>query len=239
MPDRLSPLDVSFLYFEEPTTPMHVGGVAVFQAPGRRASTTTGWSADRRPHRLRPALPPAHPLGAGPPGQPGLGRRRGLRHHLPRAPVGAAAPGTDAQLRELVARVQSRPLDRNRPLWEMYLVEGSRDGRFAIITKTHHAMVDGVGAVDIGQVILDTTPEPARDARRTPGGPAPSRPGSSWSPARSPRRCAGRPARVDTVRGGLSDVRSTVGRLGGAAGGLLAAARTVGAGRARRARSTR
>ena len=83
-------------------------------------------------------------------------------------------PGTDAQLRELVARVQSRPLDRNRPLWEMYLVEGLSGDRFAIITKTHHAMVDGVAAVDIGQVILDTSPEP-RDT-----------PEDTWRPAAEP-----------------------------------------------------
>ena len=100
-------------------------------------------------------------------------------------------PGTDAQLRELVARVQSRPLDRARPLWEMYLVEGLADDRFAIITKTHHAMVDGIGAVDIGQVILDASPGRRASGRPTPGGRRPSRPGPSWSPARSPRRSAG------------------------------------------------
>ena len=102
-------------------------------------------------------------------------------------------PGTDAQLHELVARLMSRPLDRNRPLWEMYLVEGLSDDRFAVITKTHHAMVDGVSAVDIGQVILDIDPSP----RSTPARLVASAPGavlgSSWSPARSPMPCAVRP----------------------------------------------
>ena len=69
-------------------------------------------------------------------------------------------PGTPAQLTELVARLMSRPLDPDRPLWEVYLVEGLADGRFAIITKTHQAMVDGVTTIDIGQVLLDPTPEP-------------------------------------------------------------------------------
>src|SRR3954470_5914782 len=69
-------------------------------------------------------------------------------------------PGTDAQLRELVGRLQSRQLDRNRPLWEIYLVEGLEGGQVAIITKTHHAMVDGVSAVDIGTVILDVERTP-------------------------------------------------------------------------------
>src|SRR6476646_8258210 len=58
-------------------------------------------------------------------------------------------PGSDEQLQELVARVQARPLDRARPLWELYLVEGLTGGRFAIVTKTHQALVDGVNAVDI------------------------------------------------------------------------------------------
>ena len=61
-------------------------------------------------------------------------------------------PGSDEQLRELVSRLMSRRLDRNRPLWEMYLVEGLGGGRIAIISKTHHAMVDGISAIDIGQV---------------------------------------------------------------------------------------
>ena len=115
-------------------------------------------------------------------------------------------PGTDAQLRELVGRVQSRPLDRNRPLWEMYLVEGLSDDRFAIITKTHHAMVDGIGAVDIGQVILDTSPEP----RETPAGHLAARRRAVLGRAGGRRgrrdRCAGPSALVDTVRGGLSEL---------------------------------
>ena len=64
-------------------------------------------------------------------------------------------PGSTAQLEEFVARVQARALDRERPLWELYLVEGLEGGRFAIVTKTHEALVDGVHAVDIGQVIVD------------------------------------------------------------------------------------
>ena len=125
MPDRLSPLDVSFLYLEEPTTPMHVGGVAVFQAPDDGLRLRPAGRPDPRPDRLRAALPPADPLGARPAGQPGLGRRRGLRRHLPRAPVGAArARAPTPSCASSSARVQSRPLDRNRPLWEMYLVEG-------------------------------------------------------------------------------------------------------------------
>jgi len=83
-------------------------------------------------------------------------------------------PGTDDQLQEFVARIQSRQLDRHRPLWEVYLIEGLEHGRFAIVTKTHHAMVDGISAVDISQLIL--TPEPTQ---------VPSRP-DPWRPQPEP-----------------------------------------------------
>ena len=64
-------------------------------------------------------------------------------------------PGSMAQLEELVARIFARPLDRTRPLWEMYLIEGLADGRFAILAKSHQTLVDGISTIDIGQVILD------------------------------------------------------------------------------------
>ena len=63
------------------------------------------------------------------------------------------------QLRELVARIVSRPLDRNRPLWEVYFVEGLEDGRVAVLSKAHQALVDGAQIVDLAQVLLDRTPE--------------------------------------------------------------------------------
>ena len=193
MPDRLSPLDVSFLYFEEPTTPMHVGGVAVFQAPKggfdhdslvRLISARIAFVPRYRqrvkwvPGRL------ANPVWVD-------DEDFDVSYHVRRSAL--PRPGTEAQLAELVARVQSRPLDRSRPLWEMYLVEGLSDDRFAIITKTHHAMVDGIGAVDIGQVILDTSPDGRERPVDTwrPGAGAVA--GPSWWPARSPRRPAGRP----------------------------------------------
>ena len=63
------------------------------------------------------------------------------------------------QLRELVARIASRPLDRTRPLWEVYFVEGLAEGRIALLTKSHQILVDGRETVDIGQVLLDTSPD--------------------------------------------------------------------------------
>ena len=231
MADRLSPLDASFLYVEEPTTPMHVGSVAVFDAPkggfdyDRLVDLISERIAFVPRYRQRVRDVPAHlanPIWVD-------DEHFDIGYHVRRSAL--PRPGNDEQLFELVARVQSRPLDRARPLWEMYLVEGLSGQRFAIITKTHHAMVDGIGAVDIGQVILDSSPEPARATSR-------KRAAVAWQPRREPSwveliagavsDTARRPtAAIDTVRGGLSEVRSTAGRLAGVAGGLFAAGLTA------------
>jgi diacylglycerol O-acyltransferase / wax synthase len=128
-------------------------------------------------------------------------------------------PGTIDQLRELVGRVQSRHLDRGRPLWELYFVEGLADGRFAMLTKTHHAMVDGEDILDIGSLILDATAKP----RKTPA--------DGWVPEREPSMVGlvvdavedtlRRPTQVlDTVRAGVADARALTQR----AFGVLSAA---------------
>src|ERR1700710_2394404 len=79
-----------------------------------------------------------------------------ITYHIPRSAL--PAPGSDAQLHDLVARLGSRPLDKSRPLWEMYLVEGLAKNRVAIYTKTHQALVNGMSAVEIGHGIGDPTP---------------------------------------------------------------------------------
>jgi WS/DGAT/MGAT family acyltransferase len=224
--DRLSALDVSFLYMEGPTTPMHVGGLAVFQPPDE------GFDYDRLlsliedriglvpRYRQKIRWVPGHV--AGPVWVDDADFD--ITFHVRRSAL--PRPGSDAQLRELVGRLMSRRLDRNRPLWEMYLVEGLEGGRIAVITKTHHAMVDGVSAVDIGQVILDVTPTP-RDV-----------PDDLWMPQPPPSplglvvdavtEIVRRPTAVaDTVRMGLLDARTTATKLAGAVGGLAAAARVA------------
>jgi WS/DGAT/MGAT family acyltransferase len=82
--------------------------------------------------------------------------RRHVRH------VAVPRPGRLDQLRDLVGRVMSEPLDMSRPLWQLYLIEGLRGGRHAYVSKTHHALVDGVAAVDVGTILLDATPEGAK-----------------------------------------------------------------------------
>jgi WS/DGAT/MGAT family acyltransferase len=224
MPDRLQPLDVSFLYLETGTRPMHVGGLAVFEPPA------DGFDYDRFvdliEHRI--SLVPryrqkiksvpghlANPVWVD-------DSQFDLGYHVRRSAL--PRPGSDEQLRELVARVQSRPLDRHRPLWEMYLVEGLAGGRFAVIQKTHHAMVDGISAVDIGQVILDTSPVP-REVPEDLWMPRPE-PGAANLLIDAVGELVRRPtAVVDTVRIGLADARSVAGKVSGAVGGFLSAAR--------------
>lgn len=218
MVERLTSLDASFLYLEEPHTPMHVGGVLILEAPSAGVDALADLVAARLSlvprYRQRVAQVPGHL--ANPVWVDDLDFD--LTYHLRRSAL--PRPGTEAQLLDLVSRLTSRPLDRTRPLWEAYLVEGLSDGRVAVITKTHPALVDGLSAIDIGQVLLDVDPE------------APTPEPVEWRPRRPPSgvqllwdaldEYANRPSSVvDTARGAVLDVRSTAGRLAGAAGGLL------------------
>ncbi len=99
-----------------------------------------------------------------------------LGYHVRRSAL--PRPGSKDQLRELVARIVSRPLDRSRPLWEVYLVEGLEGGRFALLSKSHQILVDGVETVDLGQVLLDVSPEPKTLAH------------DEWQPRRRPTSAA-------------------------------------------------
>jgi diacylglycerol O-acyltransferase / wax synthase len=224
--ERLSALDVSFLYLETPTTAMHVGSVARFEPqPDQPFDYDALCSLVSRRISLAPRYRqkvrwvPGHlanPVWVD-------DEDFDITYHVRRSAL--PKPGTDDQLRELVGRLQSRQLDRHRPLWEMYLVEGLADGRFAIITKTHHAMVDGISAVDIATLILDLEPTP-RDT-----------PPDTWVPHPEPSRAAllgaavadtlRRPTQVvETMRSGVTDVRATADRLLGAVSGVAEIART-------------
>jgi WS/DGAT/MGAT family acyltransferase len=157
--ERLSVLDELFLHLEGPDTHMHVGGVAVFEGP------TPSWAemlagVESRLHlvpRFRQKLLTI-PYGLGRPvwvDDPHFN----LTHHLRQTSL--QQPGDEAALKELVAHIMSEQLDRAKPLWEMWLVEGLADGRFAVISKTHHCVVDGVSGTDIMSVLMD----PQREAR--------------------------------------------------------------------------
>ena len=138
--------------------------------------------AHPRPPRPRAALPPEARLPAGRDRPPALDRRPALQPRVPRPQrLAAAARARDEQLRKLVGRIYSERLDRAKPLWELLLVEGLSGGRFAIISKTHHSVVDGVSGIDIATALFDVSrdQQPRRRAR-APGSrsPSPRRPSS-------------------------------------------------------------
>nr|WP_275578389.1 wax ester/triacylglycerol synthase family O-acyltransferase [Yimella sp. NH-Cas1] len=152
----MTSLDASFLYLEDATTPMHVGSVMVFDPPaeGFEYDNIIDLVSNRIAYVPRYRQRVRH--------TPGRisnpvwvdDRDFDITYHVRRSAL--PKPGNTAQLEEFVGRIQSRALDRDRPLWELYLVEGLERGRFAIVTKTHQALVDGVNAIDIGQVIVDS-----------------------------------------------------------------------------------
>lgn len=212
MLDRLTPVDSSFLYLEGPVTAMHVGSVLVFDTPeeGFDHDTLMALVANRIAyvHRYRQRIRQV-PAGLGGPVWVD-DADFDLTYHVRRS--GLPRPGTHDQLAEFVARIQSRLLDRSRPLWEIYLVEGLEDGRFALVTKTHQAMVDGVHGLDIGQVILDENPvEVVPIVQTWTPSPEPSDAElltrSALSTMTSPRRL------WDGVRSGVTDLRHTGSRV--------------------------
>ncbi|WP_256841304.1 WS/DGAT/MGAT family O-acyltransferase [Ornithinimicrobium cryptoxanthini] len=208
MLDRLTPVDSSFLYLEGPVTAMHVGSVLVFETPeeGFDHDTLMALVANRIAyvHRYRQRIR-AVPAGLGGPVWVD-DADFDLTYHVRRS--GLPRPGTHDQLAEFVARIQSRLLDRSRPLWEIYLVEGLQDGRFALVSKTHQAMVDGVHGLDIGQVILDENPVDVVPIVQT-WTPAPE-PSDAELLARSALSTMTSPRRLwDGVRGGVTDLRHT------------------------------
>jgi len=175
LPDRLSPLDASFLFAEHRTAAMHVGAVMTF-APPERGPLDLDALVELIGRRL-PLVPRYRQKVRDVPGHLGLpvwvdDPGFDLAFHVRRSAL--PAPGSEQVLRELVGRLLARQLDRSRPLWEVYLIEGLADGRFAVVTKTHHAMVDGLASMDIGAVLLDPTPQP----RQTPP--------DDWDPAPEP-----------------------------------------------------
>jgi diacylglycerol O-acyltransferase len=156
--DRLTGLDSSFLHLERDSAHMHVAGCAVFAGSAPPYDDLVA-AIEARLHlvpRYRQRLAFV-PLAQGRPvwvDDPYFNLHYHVRHTaLPR-------PGGDAELKRLAGRVFSQALDRGRPLWELWLVEGLAGGRFAILTKTHHALVDGISGVDIATVLFDTSPDP-------------------------------------------------------------------------------
>jgi diacylglycerol O-acyltransferase / wax synthase len=157
--DRLSAIDASFLHQEKQASHMHVGALVMFEGPPPARDDFIAHIRSRLPlvprYRQRLAFPRfemGRPFWVD---DPSFNIDYHVRHTaLPR-------PGSDEQLRQLVGRIFSQRLDRSKPLWEVWLVQGLEGGRFALISKTHHALVDGVSGVDIATVLFDLQPVPA------------------------------------------------------------------------------
>lgn len=202
------------------TTPMHVGSVLVFQPrdggfdyDGLVALISNRISLVPRYRQCVREIPGrlANPIWVD-------DEDFDVTYHVRRSAL--PRPGSDDQLQEFVARIQSRRLDRGRPLWEVYLIEGLAKGRFAIVTKSHQALVDGIHALDIANVIVDGT-----TVRDDPVA-------ETWRPAREPSDvelvasafvdAVRRPSQVaDTMRGVMTDVKAVGGPVFSALGAVL------------------
>lgn len=171
--DRMGPIDATFFHLESPTTPMHVGSVSVMEGRAPRPEELTGLLAAKLPRvpRYRQRVRTV-PLGLGRPVWVDDQDFRIGRHVRQ---VAVPEPGGDDRLRDLIARVVEQPLDMTRPLWEVWLVDGLEDDRWAIIAKVHHCMVDGIAGTDLLQLIFDREPdaEPEEPEPWAPG-PEPS-----------------------------------------------------------------
>jgi len=170
--DRLNPLDALFVDAEDEDqhTSMAIASIAVFEGPCPSHENVLAALAGRLPlvPRYRQKLRTV-PLRLGRPvwvEDPHFD----LRYHVRRTAL--PAPGGDQQLADLMARVMSQRLDRDHPLWEYWVAEGLAQDRWALISKLHHCMVDGISGTDLYRVIFDSSPEPAPPAvdNRTVGG---------------------------------------------------------------------
>jgi diacylglycerol O-acyltransferase len=157
--DRLSPLDSSFLHIEDDRNLMHIGSVGVFEGPPPAYGDFCQMVAGKLPlvprYRQRVQFVPfnlGRPVWADDP-------YFRLDYHIRHTAL--PEPGGYEQLRNLASRVMSQRLDRNRPLWELWLVEGLEEGHWGLISKTHHSLVDGVSGTELLSVILDAQPEPS------------------------------------------------------------------------------
>jgi diacylglycerol O-acyltransferase len=172
--DRLSSTDASFLHQEGPNSHMHIGGVLIFEGPPPKFEDFLDHIRGRlhlvpryRQKLANPPLQTGRPLWVDDP-------TFNLEYHVRNTAL--PSPGSEEQLLRLAARIASQQLDRSKPLWEIWLVEGLKGKRFGLISKTHHSLVDGVSGVDLATVLFDLEPTP----------PAPPTDLEPWQPHREP-----------------------------------------------------
>jgi diacylglycerol O-acyltransferase len=231
MVTRLSASDASFYHLEDTATPMYVGTLSILRKPrnGLSYETLLATVEQRLPQipRYRQKVREVT-LGLARPVWIDDGEFD-ITYHVRRSAL--PSPGSDAQLHELIARLGSRPLDKSRPLWEMYLIEGLTRNRVAIYTKSHQAVVNGMTALALGHVIADPTQKPPEFGE------------DIWIPAREPSdrqlllsavgEWITRPAeQLGAVRSAVTDVATNAGQLAEVGRRVVDVARTVARGTA-------
>jgi diacylglycerol O-acyltransferase / wax synthase len=170
--DRLSAVDASFLHQEKQSSHMHVGALVIFEGPPPSHDEFAAHIESRlrlvpryRQKLAVPRFEMGRPFWVD---DPSFNIDYHVRHTaLPR-------PGSDDQLRQLAGRIFSQRLDRSKPLWEVWLIQGFEGGKFAVISKTHHALVDGVSGVDIATVLFDLQPRPPEAPEKDDWVPSPA-----------------------------------------------------------------
>ena len=157
--DRLSPLDASFLTIEDSVSHMHIGSVCIFEGPPPAQKKLVAMISGKlrlvpRYRQLVRTVPRrfSRPVWVDDP-------HFNIEYHVRRSAL--PAPGGEAELRRLVGRVMSQQLDRAKPLWEIWVVEGLEEGRWAMLCKTHHCLVDGVSGTELLAVVMDLSPDPS------------------------------------------------------------------------------
>jgi diacylglycerol O-acyltransferase / wax synthase len=226
--ETMTALDASFLHVEDAVSHMHIGSVGVFEGPAPAQADVLAAIAGKLPlvPRYRQRVR-SLPLTLGRPSWIDDPHFR-LDYHVRRTAL--PAPGGDQELRNLVGRVMAQKLDRSKPLWEMWIVEGVGEGRWALISKVHHVMVDGVSATDLLSVLLDADRDaPPGEEKPWRPSPAPSTPAAAASalaaqltePLKGVRDLAGAvrhpralAARATTVANGVASFVSVVRRAG-------------------------
>jgi diacylglycerol O-acyltransferase / wax synthase len=222
----MSPIDSSFLHVENDTTPMHIGAVSIFEGPPPPFEEVREMVAGKLPlvPRYRQKVRTV-PLAAGSPtwiDDPHFSLDYHLRH------TAVPAPGSEDQLRQMAARVFSQHLDRNKPLWELWMVEGLEDRRWAFLSKVHHCMVDGVAATDLMSVMFSDSSTSDASGEWAPG----AEPSGVEILARTIVRAISPGGQMQAARRALSAPRDTLRSLSEAARAAAAATpslRPVGA----------
>ena len=199
--DRLTAIDASFLAQEHANSHMHVGGILIFEGPPPPIAEFLDQIRTRLHlvprYRQKLAVPPVEmgrPLWVD---DPNFNLEYHIRH------TGLPSPGSEEQLVNLACRIFSQQLDRSKPLWETWLVERLEGNRFALISKTHHSLVDGISGVDLATVLFDSEPVP----------PPVEHPETEWEPRPEP-------GGTDLVTAGIKGIVKE---------GAKVAVRTVGA----------